>query len=240
MNLCDTHEYKKQCSRNYAQKANTVIKHIEKIKGTANTKEIHYPEYKNSFDYVDGKFPGNDVKDVTVLLCSKGFLKSLGYIGIGGFFEKILKTVIICDDGPIDETIVHEMLHFVSDMSMSKSYSVGIEEEFAYINSIDYLRQKGRDDCYIMNQVFLPYLMGVVNKKKIVKQVLSIEEMELYNNNTKSRQRIFKKYKSKIQELVRQEALVLAQNLINLHDKKTFTVSGLEIKNNEDFDLMEF
>ena len=121
---------------------------------------------------------------------------------------------------------------------MSKSYSVGIEEEFAYINSIDYLRQKGRDDCYIMNQVFLPYLMGVVNKKKIVKQVLSIEEMELYNSNTKSRQRIFKKYKSKIQELVKQKALVLAQDLIDLHDRKTF--SDLKIRDNEDFNLMEF
>jgi len=232
---------RKMYAANYAEKSAIILKHIGKIKSSANTREIRYPEYKESFDYVDNKFPGNKVKDVSVFLCSKGFLKNLGYVGLGGFFEKILKTIIICNEGDVDETIVHEMLHYVSDLSLATSYSVEIEEEFAYINSIDYLRDKGRTDEYIVSTIFLPYLMGKVDKNVIIKKVLSAEDLEIFNRkNLSVQKRILGKYRKKIENEMKERAMTLGNNIIELHNRKSLNSIVANIVDDYSFDLMEF
>jgi len=234
-------KHRKDYADQYAEKSKIIVKHIGTIKSSANTREIHYPEYKESFDYVDNKFPGNDVKDVMIFLCSKGLLKRLGYVGLGGFFEKILKTVIICDCGSIDETIVHEMLHYISDLSMAKSYSVGLEEEFAYINSIDFLRSKGRTDEYITGTVLLPYLIGKVDKNKMIKQVLTPEDFRIFGHkNSNIQKRILRRYKKKIEFAVNEQAMILGNNMIKLHNRKSVSGINANIADDDRFDLMEF
>jgi len=232
---------KKNYAAQYAKKSAIIAKHIDKIKSSANTREINYPEYKESFDYVDNKFPGNRVKDATIFLCSKGLLKGLGYVGLGGFFEKILKTIIICNEGAIDETIVHEMLHYVSDLSLATSYSVELEEEFAYINSIDYLRNKGRTDEYIISTVFLPYLMGKVDKNKIIKEILTTEDLRIFSNKDLTVQkRILKRYKKKIESSMIEHATNLGKDIIELHNRKSISGIAANISDDNIFDLMEF
>jgi len=232
---------RKNYADRYAEKSAIIVSHIDKIKSDPKTVEINYPEYKDSFDYVDKKFPDNGVKDVTIFLCGKRFLKKLGYAGLGGFFEKILKTIIICNDGSIDETIVHEMLHYVSDLSLATSYSVELEEEFAYINSIDYLRSKGRSDEYIINTVFLPYLIGKVDKNKIIEQVMKPEDVKIFSRrNLDVRKRILTRYKKKIETAVKEHAAILGENMIKLNNRKNTPGIKIEIIDDNSFDLMEF
>jgi hypothetical protein len=181
-------------------------------------------------------------------------LKKLGYYGLGGFFERLLKTVVINKDMSfdgdsaflgkisVDEAIVHELLHYVSDLSGIKKTSVEIEEEFAYSNSLNYLRSKKYTDKEIINNNFLPFLSGLINSNPIIKDVL-IKNNEMYEKfllkSEKSQKRILKQYEKEINEEIRKQAYKKGQELIEVFDNK-----GKKVKINFDdepnFNLVEF
>lgn len=227
---------------------------INKIKSLKTTKLIKYPEYKEAFDYVYGLFPFSDVKEVEIYICSRRMLEKLGYKGVGGFFEKVLKTVIISDDLNFsniksiakvkittDEVIVHELLHYVSDTQKKKISSVEMEEEFAYGNSIGYLKSKGYSNEDIVENNFLPFLVQTIDTQKILKSILVKNgwDLDLLKRSTKEKQKtVSKKYSLEITEAIKTEARKKGLNLIEIYcPSKT---EPLKIDNGlKDFDLLD-
>lgn len=152
---------------------------IEKIKNHKSTRTIAYPDYKEAYDYVDSKYPLGNVKEATILQCSRSFLDKIGYKSIGGFYSILRKVIVIPDDVnnsskktkdiwasvkaemSVDEILVHEMLHYISHKVNPAKRTMQVEEEFAYGNSADYLRSKGHDDDFIIKKNFMPYLIMV-------------------------------------------------------------------------------
>jgi len=158
---------------------------IQKIRARHSTREIKYPEYNEAFEYVDDRFPKAQAKEAVVLECDRSFLDKIGYKGVGGFFSRPHKIVVIPDvfyaskrkrkktiwetvsgEFEIDEVLVHELLHYVSNKTCETWKSLQVEEEFAYGNSADYLRSRGRADDDIIRKNFMPYLMSIVRQKR--------------------------------------------------------------------------
>lgn len=242
-------------SEEYKRKSAIIVANIDIIKNDTDTIKINHPEYKKSFDYVDKRFPDKDVKNVTIYLCSTSLLKKLGYFGLGGFFEKVMKTIVINKDMDfdgegvfagkisVDEAIVHELLHYVSDLSNTKKTSVEIEEEFAYSNSLGYLRSKKYSDEEIINNNFLPFLSGLVNPNPIIKNVL-IKNNENYEKfllkSKENQEKTLKQYEKEINEEVKVLARKKGQEIIEVFDNKGKKV-GMNFDDDEpDFSLMEF
>lgn len=252
--LIDIQKYNKLISEEYKRKSAVIVVNIGLIKDDPDTVKINYPEYKKSFDYVDKTFPNKNVKDVTIYLCSTGLLKKLGYFGLGGFFEKVMKTIVINKDMDfgegafigkisVDEAIVHELLHYVSDLSSTKKTSVEIEEEFAYSNSLGYLRSKKYTDEEIINNNFLPFLSGLVNPDPIIKNVL-VKNNEMYDafllQSKENQDKKLKEYEDQINEEVKKEARKKGREIIEIFDNKGKKIK-MNFSNDEtDFSLVEW
>lgn len=173
-------EQKKKLSENY-----------QKLTGLINNKNntiIKYPEYKEAFDYVESKFPGQNVLNVTIYKVRKRDLKEADYGGVGGLYVPGKRAVIVSDlpSGgstnthaqkvinarvTIDEVIVHELLHYVSH-KFYRTHDVMMEEEFAYGNSVPYLLSKGHSDKDIIKYNMLPFLYSTINSQKLLRKIL--------------------------------------------------------------------
>jgi len=173
-------DQKKKLSENYQ-------KLIELINNKNNT-VIKYPEYKEAFDYVERKFPGLNVLNVTIYKVRKRDLKAADYGGVGGLYIPGKRAVIVSDlpSGgstnthakkvinariTIDEVIVHELLHYVSH-KFYRTHDVMMEEEFAYGNSVPYLLDKGHSEEDIIRYNMLPFLYSTINSQKLLKKIL--------------------------------------------------------------------
>jgi len=200
-------EYKRSCEK-LKSKLDKIIKH--KL-----TEKLDNKNYEAVFAYLEKKFPNINLRSVNIYLCDSEFLESLGFLGIGGFYERINSTIIIprketqskinefeiCAKLSIDEVLVHELLHYISDNIGRNNYSIELEEEFAYGNSLDYLKSKGYTNDEIIINNYLPFLymsellkLKVKNTKKINekaksnaisrgKELISVYSSEKPNNN---------------------------------------------------------
>jgi hypothetical protein len=177
--------YKKDLKAQQTRSNKLFDESIQKIRSRQTTREIKYPEYQDAFDFVDARYPEASVKDAVVLECSRIFMDKIGYKGIGGFFSRVHKIVVIPDvmfpkkgkiksiwdtaskdfDARINEILVHELFHYASNKTCEDWKSMQVEEEFAYGNSADYLRQQGRTDDDIIRRNFMPYLLRVICEK---------------------------------------------------------------------------
>lgn len=165
-----------------------------------NNTIIKYPEYKKAFDYVESKFPGLNVLNVTIHKIRKQDLIEAEYGGVGGLYVPGKKAVIVSDVPSggstntygkkmisaklsIDEVIVHELLHYVSH-KIYRTNDVMMEEEFAYGHSVPYLISKGMTDDNIIKYNMLPFLYMIVDNKKLLKKI--IEERKIKPNSYNS------------------------------------------------------
>lgn len=179
----------------YKNAAELTSQNIKKIKDHRRSQIIPYVNYPKSFDYVDKLFPKAGVRNAMVYECDRKFLNKFGYRGIGGLYSKVDKVIVIpdnlnfpqkgriwnkvCANITLDEVLVHELLHFASDSQIKNTKSIQLEEEFAYGNSVGYLRSKGHTDDEIVDNNFLPYLMTIVNKEEITTKVLVKNDISL-------------------------------------------------------------
>ena len=175
---------KKQIAKSKQVQQDNKIK-IETIIDSDDKVVIKYPEYREAFDYVESKFPGLNVLNVTIFKVPRKSLEKAGYGGVGGLYVFHKKQVIVSDDPTggmsgkksikanlsVDEVIVHELLHYVSH-KFSNSNSVLMEEEFAYGNSVPYLLSKGYTDKEIVIGNMLPFLYDQVDDQKVLTSVL--------------------------------------------------------------------
>jgi len=220
--------------------ATRVMKNLDMIKSAPGTETVKYPQYKESYDYVDSLFPDMDIKGIAVYFCPKKTLEEAGYPKVGGVYCSYSRIIIIANnlvdersDGiwsgvrahtTPDETLVHELLHYASDVRVKGRHTnEGYEEEFAYGYSVPYFLSKGWTEEKIIDNYFLPYLINQLDvesiKKKILfekdhnlisfyglsdkeqNKILKSVEQELYDETIlrarKEGKRIFKSYKDK-------------------------------------------
>jgi hypothetical protein len=205
------------------------------VKKNLSTKKILYEDYKEAFNYVGKIFPDIDVRTIDVRQCSPLLLKKLGYNGVGGFFEKTTKTVVISAHKLVstvsrfsvnaklkkDEVIVHELLHYCHD-SIGSNIGSNLREEFAYGWSMPYLRKKGYSDEEIIKDNYMPYLYRVCNDEGFL-NILKSEGVDVstyrkYSNVAKN------KFANRVSSKVHKEILRLAtekgREIINIYEKK--------------------
>ena len=215
--------------------------------------------FLKAFDYVNNLFPECKVKEATIYKCSRAYLDSLGYKSAAGFFCRLKKVVVIPDKldfsedpnsiwgsvkctATIDEVIVHELLHYCSDRQDNYTTSVNIEEEFAYGNSIGYLKQKGYTKDEIIKNNFMPYLINSVDYSKFLPDILvkngyHIGELEFVSENKK--EEILKKLEKQIFKQAWDRAWEKGEEIIKIYSSKRFKMNNRINDNSKDFDFID-
>lgn len=250
----------KEANRNaFRQQAELSREHLEKIKKHKLTLIIKYPEYREAYDYVDKLFPEANVKKIEIYKCDSKFIATLGYKGIGGFFNRIFQVVVIPDNPPkntgktiwdtikakitYDEVMVHELLHYVSSVQKKGVCSLEIEEEFAYGNSIGYLSGRGYSDKEIIEHNFMPYLIGVVDTVKITKKVLVAHDYDIaaFMKYSVQRQKtIIKKYEKDIFEMAKKIAFEKGMEIIDIYTKTSKRTDKVDVDDGSNkFNMMD-
>ena len=232
----DEMELSYRLAENTKKQIKLTIEKSERIKKNSSTKKILYEEHKASFDYVDILFPDVDVCSIDVRQATPLMLHKVGYDGIGGFFDRITKTVIISAHGLSsgshnrytikanlhkDEVIVHELLHYCHN-EIGSNPSMNMKEEFAYGWSSGYLRSKGYTDEEIVRDNYLPYLYNVCYKEgffNILKaEGVSFEKMS--KSTSRGRERMISPLKNKIHKEIIRLATEKGMEIIRIYSKK--------------------
>jgi len=151
--------------------------------------------------YVGKKYPGVDISHVKTFRASGYALDKEGFLGIGGLYIEDMKTILIrgssrSEIGPVSGTILsrfneqmkkhtfratqkdylmHEMFHAVSaELGRSSRKFLYMEEEFAYVNCIDFYRQTEKKSEEKIISSILPFaLQSVLNSREGLLEVLS-------------------------------------------------------------------
>ena len=256
--------YKRARNLAHLSQCELSIERMDKIKSHADTEKIKYSKsskYKNAFEYVDELFPNADVKNVTIYRVAKSCLDRVGLQKIGGCYDKISRIVVISKGlnfSPkekdktwstikakvtADEVIVHELLHYVSMYNSGDARSMDIEEEFAYGNSIGYLRSKGHSDDEIIMNNFLPYFIQSVDQRKIARKILVengyvVEEVIV--KSEKTQKAIFKKLDKSFFKESRKIAIEKAKTLIEIYSEDVSSNKEVEDNRGSKFGTMDF
>lgn len=244
----------------FRKQAELSLVHLDKIERHILTEVLQWPDFKDAYDYVDKLFPEANVKSIKIYKCDPDLLGKLGYKGVGGFFNRIFQVVVIPSSVvkqtqktmwdsiqaklTFDEVMVHELLHYSSSNQKKGVYSIDLEEEFAYGHSVAYLRQKGYSDKDIINNNFMPYLIGTINSSKIARQIIidaGYDVKELVLASEEKQKRIFKKYEKQIFELVKQKAFEKGLEIINMYSTNNIdTISEVKINDGSSrFNMMD-
>ena len=231
---------------------------IQKIREHDSTREIEYPQYKESYDYVDNLFPNLNIKKIKIFKASPKLLNKLGFGGAGGLYTLIYKTVIITRSVPNknrykyqvkakiskDEVIVHELLHYCYFEEGQMSRSTEMKEEFAYGWSIGYLRSKGYSDEKIIKNNFLPFLyMGV--RDKIFESILAANKITAVQYNyfsRKKKERTLRRYIRRVHTKSLATAMEKGYKLIGVYNQKleeTNPFQGKRDKKINQWDLID-
>ena len=205
---------------------------IDKIVKDSNSKKIKYPEYKEAFDYVNSLFPIVGIKNITIYQTSARLLEKVGYAGVGGFYDRISKIIVVSSSPNFvrnknkyaiqaklseDEVIAHELIHYCDVEEKRITSSSNLAEEFAYGWSIGYLRQKGYTDEQIIKNNFLPYLFQVEHRK-VVAKIVDMREYNLYS--AKKKERFYKQYGRRIHKEAKEKAIEQGWILLKLYSDK--------------------
>ena len=165
-------------------------------------------------------------------------MEKIGYQGIGGFYDKIYKTVVFsssilpgtrkenrnkwCVMGKItkDETLTHELLHYCY-FEENVSTSVDMQEEFAYGWSYGYLKTKDYTDDEIIKNNYLPHLFNIA-RKDIFEMILARDGIETQWNcySSQKKDRIYKKYAKEIYNISIERAKERGKQIIKIYCEK--------------------
>ena len=123
--------------------------------------------FQKTFEYVEKLYPktapciaaAKVYKNTNTAFCRKiGIPKAAG-----GAFLIRASAILICysrNHTPDDVILVHELLHFASQLMGSDFISEAAEEDFAYRKSIPYLKANDYDDDWIRKTFLMPYYLG--------------------------------------------------------------------------------
>lgn len=118
-----------------------------------------------AYEYVERAFPSTaPAVAATVVYKNENtaFCKRMGIPrGVGGMFLVDASSILVCHNPfPDDVVVLHEMLHFVSQMLGSRFTNTPMEEDFAYSKSVNYLVSIGWERERIRDKYMLPYYQG--------------------------------------------------------------------------------
>jgi hypothetical protein len=249
-NVLELVRWRDQDRKEFIQGAEACKDHIEKIKKHYSTKVLGYKNYKNAYDYVDKLFPKAEVKNVVIYRCNIDYLKRLGYKSVGGFYNRIMQAVVIPSTfnfgdkkGKLwdsikakltdDEVVVHELLHYASDMHSRGITSAEIEEEFAYGHSVKYLRSKGHSDEYIVKNNFLPFLISTIDPHRSIREVMvanGYEPSEWKHKSSDAVQKLMKKLEKQIFENIQAKAIKKGLEIVEMYTRDEKPVNAKDIK----------
>lgn len=139
------------------KKAKQIIEHPETV-------VLLRDKFPEAWEYVEQSFPrlAERIRHTKVYKNENTyFCKKLGIPKeAGGLFIIKASMVLICYGKFSDDVvIVHELLHFISQLIGSRFVNQDHEEDFAYTNSIPYLATR-YDEEWIVNKYMLPYYWG--------------------------------------------------------------------------------
>jgi hypothetical protein len=139
---------------------------VEEIRGHPETKEMGRDKLIGAYEYVESLFP-SAAPAVSAMRVLKNentaFCRRLGVPpGAGGLFLVDASSILVCyNQFPDDVVVVHEMLHFVSQVLGSRFRNERAEEDFAYSKSIPYLVGIGWARERIRDEYLMPYYLGL-------------------------------------------------------------------------------
>jgi hypothetical protein len=138
---------------------------LAKIKKHFDTQPLGRESYPEAWGYVESLFPSLSEKIRNTKVYKNENTAFCASIGVpkeaGGLFFIKTGAILICWTRSFkdDVVIVHEMLHYCSQLLGSRFGNRNIEEDFAYLKSIRYLLSKGYDEKFIQEQYMLPHYL---------------------------------------------------------------------------------
>jgi hypothetical protein len=226
-----------------------MVKNIKKLKNSVSTVQVKYPQYKESYDYVDNIFPDVGVKNIVLYKTSAKTMERLGFGHAGGFYDRMSKIIVFSTAKPKrtrqknsvtaklnqDEVIVHELCHLCYFSQGKSSVSVGINEEFAYGWSIGYLRSKGYSDDDIIKDNFMPFLYQQV-REKVFWSILSregITKREYSLSSKYQKQKVLRKYEKSLHKETLELATEKGHQIIKIYTDKLNSENNIGINKTE-------
>lgn len=178
------------------ERMNRIIKH----ETTQKTSILNYPEI---LSFIRNSFPDVDISSVPVYISDGLVMAKHGLSGMNGCYIAFLKTIFIrkdpnvCDNAKgkfakilaekikcpleIDDIVVHELLHAVSNhMERVNFQYVNSEEDFVFGNSVEYYRSKKMSDNDIINKVLIAFCVNntLGNKKAMSKIFAELKQQK--------------------------------------------------------------
>jgi hypothetical protein len=173
---------KNKISNKIAERKNIIQEVENNIKiflEDSRTKKIEYKNAKRQFDYVQNIFIEIDISKANIYFVPYSLMKVNGYGGVAGFYNYSTKKIVVGTDllldysnskikakVTLDETLVHELLHYARHHYNKNNWNVDLEEDFAYGYSIDYFIEKGYSEEEIVNNYLAPYLANKYYSRK--------------------------------------------------------------------------
>lgn len=218
------HNKNKLISKNKNNNKLNKDKYIDYVMTHKSTNIISYKDYPREYDYVYKKFPFPSIKRINIYNISRDNMNKLGYQRSRGVYISVHDIIFICDisndyintffDIKLDkeDIIVHELLHYASKLNKN-NFTRHKEEEFAYKNSIEYLRSKGYSDEKIINNNLLPYLLNMVIKQNEVIDSF-FRKKKIFIKTEKARKDMIDFYKEEIFKEFKNKAINLGKKFI--------------------------
>lgn len=154
---------KRDAGRSSREKKGELEEKVRKIASHRETRTISRKDMPEPWAYIENKFPrlANVLSKTTIYKnANTAFCKKLGIPpDAGGVFVPAVSAVLVCYARkiPDEAVVVHEMLHYCSQLMGSRFVNADEEEDFAYLESIPYLAQRGYGRHWIAESYLLPY-----------------------------------------------------------------------------------
>lgn len=130
-----------------------------------------------------------------------------------------------------EDVVVHECLHAVSaKLKRKMNQYKNSEEAFVYTGSVDFYKEKGYTEEYIIDNIFLPFCVSdilqfrfkMVIDKLIKESSKFIMVRDFYSPNRGEKKMALDKHSSEIIPIIKKEAIEMGKQMILLHDKYKF------------------
>lgn len=141
------------------------VSKLQKIKEHPETRAYTRKDFEPAYKYVEEMFPElASAIAATVIYKNPNtyFCQNKKGVGlpknVGGVYMIKVGAILVCHSTiPDDVIVVHEMLHFASNMLGSRLKNAAAEEDFAFCRSIPYIVQQGASKEWIAKRYLLPY-----------------------------------------------------------------------------------
>lgn len=155
---------------------NIWTRRLEEVKRHRETEVVGRGEFPAVWEHVESKFPrlAECLRATTVYKnTNTAFCKRIGIPPeAGGMFVVQASTIVLFHTKriPTDAVLVHEMLHYASQMMGSRFQDEAYEEDFAYQESIPYLLQVGYEPDWIAEKFLLPYYLHLAMIREVAQR----------------------------------------------------------------------